>query len=286
MPEALRAAAPAKINLVLEVLGRRSDGYHELSSVMQKVALADTVTLSWEGEPGVTVSGPAAADTPVSRDNLAWRAAAALAGIAGITGPMPQIALEKRIPAASGLGGGASDAATTLRLLAERWGSDDDALVLQAANAVGSDEAFFLGGATAIVTGRGDIVSPVPTLPVHGVVLFLPHKSLPAKTASLFAALSATPFDDGRETARLLSLRPLQCTVADTFNAFERVAFDLFPGLRELRQDVIDAIGEPVRLSGAGPALFWIGPLGEQSRIARLAAEIDGIDVVPTVTLP
>ncbi len=285
MPDVLGAAAPAKINLILEVLARRSDGYHELSTVMQKVALADSVTLSWEREPGVTVTGAKAGETPADAANLAWQAAVALADRVRTATPMPHILIDKQIPPASGLGGGASDAATALRLLAVAWSIDDEALLRGAANAVGSDEAFFLGGPTAIVTGRGDVVSPLPDLPPHGVVLFIPHASLDAKTATLFRALSATPFDSGEWTKRFLAAHPAPCTVEDTQNAFERVAFDTFPGLGTLRDQIEAAIGSPIRLAGAGPTLYWIGRPDKAAQVAIGAAGIDGVDVVPTVTL-
>lgn len=286
MPETAAADAPAKINLVLEVLERRPDGYHELRTVMQKLTFADRVTVSWDADPGVTVSGPAAPGTPADETNLAWQAATALQARIGRKAPMPHIALDKRIPAASGLGGGASDASTVLRLLAVAWNVDDETALLDAANAVGSDEAFFLGGTTALVTGRGDVVEPLPALAPHGVVLFVPEETLPRKTATLFQALARQPFDEGARTAAFLERHPAGVTVAGTFNAFERVAFDAFPGLRSLRDAIEGAIEAPVRLAGAGPSLFWIGPRDLAAAIAARAADIRGLTVVATATEP
>lgn len=285
MHDTLTGSAPAKINLVLEVLGRRKDGYHEIRTVIQKVDLCDTVTLAWDRDPGITVVGPAARGTPATRDNLAWRAVETLRDLAGMRLPLPHIAIEKSIPAASGLGGGASDAATALRLVARAWDIDDESMLARAANAVGSDEAFFLGGPTALVSGRGEIVTPRSPLPHHGVVLFIPRETLPNKTATLFALLSQQPFDDGDRCRTFVEEHPAQISVRNTFNAFERVAFETFGGLGAVRDALADAIGDNVRLSGAGPALFWIGPRQQAAAVASRASDVSGIDVVVCQTL-
>jgi 4-diphosphocytidyl-2-C-methyl-D-erythritol kinase len=285
MPDTIPGGAPAKINLVLEVLGRRADSYHELSTVIQKVGLADTIVISWDREPGVSISGPAGEGAPASDENLVWQAAIELHMRAGLDVRLPHIAIEKHIPPASGLGGGASDAATCLRMLSTSWRIEDESLLLEAANAIGSDEAFFLGGPTAHVTGRGDRVSPCVPLPHLGVVIFTPQETLAAKTATLFRSLSTRPFDDGSRTSRFLSAHPRPLAVDDTFNAFERVAFEVFPTLARTRDAVESAIGTRVRLAGAGPSLFWIGEPGAADSIAASAAALPGITTFATTTL-
>ncbi|MEO9255250.1 MAG: 4-(cytidine 5'-diphospho)-2-C-methyl-D-erythritol kinase, partial [Tepidiformaceae bacterium] len=197
MPDPLHAQAPAKINLVLEVLGRRPDGYHEIDTILQTLDLADQVTLGFGLETGVVTSGPYAAGTPTDESNLAWRAAAELAQRSGESTDGLQIRLEKHIPPAGGLGGGASDAAATLRLLQQHWPGVTDDMVGQAANAIGSDEAFFLRGHTARARGRGEQITILPALHRHGVVLFSPYGSIERKTPRMFAALDGLPFDDG-----------------------------------------------------------------------------------------
>lgn len=280
----LADVAPAKVNLVLEVLGRREDGYHEIDTVLQTVALADRVSIRFEGPPGVRVTGPRAAGTPAGTENLAWKAAAALAARLGREIDALQVRIEKHIPAAGGLGGGSSDAAATLRLLKRAWTGATDEDLLAAATSVGSDEAFFLAGGTARARGRGERVEPLPPLPRHGVVLFIPPATLERKTARLFAALGRTPFDDGERATAFCRSLPRLVSTADLCNAFERVAFEEFPGLAALRGAAEARVGEPLRLAGAGPALFWIGAEGREAEVAARCAGL-GCEVIATTTV-
>lgn len=259
MPESLSAPSPAKLNLTLEVLSRRDDGYHELETVLQTLELAGAVTVTLDSDaPGVAAAGPFAEGVPVDGTNLALRAAAALAARTGRDISRLRIELEKRVPAAGGLGGGASDAATTLRLLQRAWNLPEPVL-FAAAESVGSDESFFLAGGTAWATGRGERVRPLPPLPPAAVVLFVPESTLERKTARLFAALDAQPFDPGGVSAMFARRPATPVTGWDVYNAFERVAFDVFPGLGKLFEALEERIGQPIHLAGAGPTLFWIG---------------------------
>lgn len=273
MAESLSAPAPAKINLSLEVLGLRDDGYHELRTVVQTIALADVVTVRFAvGGPRVVVTGPYACATPTAEDNLAWRAAAALAGRLGRTLDGLSIAIEKRIPPAGGLGGGASDAATVLRLLQRHWPGVMDEDIIAAANEVGSDEAALALGGTVLARGRGDIVTPLPPLPPHGVVLFLSESDGHGKTTRMFARLAGSSHDDGSRTEALVQRLPARLSSRDVYNRFDEAARTAFPGLDGLWHDIERRIGEPVHLAGAGPALFWIGHPSQAAAIAAKAA--------------
>lgn len=284
MPEVLRDRAPAKVNLTLEVLGRRGDGYHELVSVMQTIALADVVEVVLGAEPGIEVTGPWAQGTPTDTSNLAWQAAEALARLVGRRTNELRIRLEKYIPPAGGLGGGASDAAAVLRLLGAAWGAPKEA-VCTAAGAVGSDEAFFLVGGTALVEGRGERVKPLPALPLHGVVLLLPSIHIEGKTSRMFAALADGSFDDGRHGFALASRLPCAIRSNELYNRFESVAVSLFPGLDEEWRHAETVTGESFRLAGAGPTLFWLGPGDEATQVAeRLCAAGFGGRVIQSVT--
>ena len=283
MPDALRGRAPAKVNLVLEVLGTRPDGFHEIDTIFQELELADEVAVTFGGPAGVRVDGPFADGTPTDATNLAWRAAAMLASRTDQPAEGISIRLTKNIPAAGGLGGGASDAATMLRLLAGVWPGATDALLREVAAEIGSDEVFFLVGGTARGTGRGEKVEPLSSLPPHDVVLFVPPFSIERKTARMFAALDGHAFDPGGMASRFAAEPPQRFGSADVFNAFERVAFDLFPALASLWQDLEARTGEPVRLAGAGPTLFWIGPSESGEAIARSAVGAD-CTVIPTRT--
>jgi 4-diphosphocytidyl-2C-methyl-D-erythritol kinase len=158
-PGVLRAEAPAKINRELRVGGRRPDGYHELLSRFTSIALSDVLEVEPADTLELEVSG-----LPISGggENLVVRAAKRLARELGIE-PRARIRLEKRIPAGAGLGGGSSDAACALRLLAALWGADlaEDALARLALD-LGSDVPYFLVGGEANVSGRGEVIVPLP----------------------------------------------------------------------------------------------------------------------------
>lgn len=286
MVEVLSAAAPAKINLVLEVLGRRDDGYHEIDTVLQTLKLEDHVSIADAGpdDPRVEVTGRWRSGVPEDGSNLAWKAVMLLAERLKQDPSNLRIEVEKNIPAAGGLGGGSSDAATVLGLLARRWPEATAADLLDIAVRVGSDEAFFLTGGTARAQGRGERVTKLPSLPPHGIVLFLPPETLERKTARLFERLGRLSFDDGGHTAEFIARAPGVVNPEDLYNSFERVAFDVFPGLGKLRDAIESRIGARVRLSGAGPALFWIGPTPVADIIAERAAGLP-CEVVATQTV-
>ena len=159
----LEAAAHAKLNVFLRVLGRRDDGYHEIESLLLPISLADVVTVEDADEVTLTLEGPTADGAPADERNLVLRAAAALAAEAG--GPADRgarITIEKHVPAAAGLGGGSADAAAALRLLDRLWGTGAGADDLARIGLeVGSDVPGLLLGEPAFVRGRGEIVEPV-----------------------------------------------------------------------------------------------------------------------------
>jgi 4-diphosphocytidyl-2-C-methyl-D-erythritol kinase len=282
-PESMSGRAPAKINLTLEVTGRRADGYHSLATIIQTLALSDQVSIGLGGTASrLTTSGPFAAGTPADESNLAWRAALELADLTGNSFDSLTISIEKQIPPAGGLGGGASDAATTLRLLQPLWGATGDQ-VLAAANAVGSDEAALVLGGRVLATGRGDVVRALPDGPVLGVVLFVSSIQLEDKTGRLFEALDTLPFDSDDATSAALRHRRRAWTGGDIYNSFEKVAFHVFPGLDRLQADLEARLEAAVRLAGAGPTLIWVGPLAERDEAASRAGGADCL-VIPTST--
>jgi len=190
-------AAPAKINLFLEILGQRSDGFHEIETVFQTLALADRVTVRLaDGPDGVRLlcSDPS---LPQDRENLAYRAAALVAAALPGLG-LIHIELEKRIPHGAGLGGGSSDAAAVLRALARLdarvRGLDLPALAL----ALGSDVPFFLIGGTAHATGRGERLTALPDAQGGALTVLMPPEHL--ATPRVFAAL--TEAERGPRSAR------------------------------------------------------------------------------------
>lgn len=179
--------APAKVNLFLEVLGRRDDGFHALETVFQTLALHDTVTVDHAPGDGITLhcDDPS---LPVDAGNLAWRAAAAWQRLAGLPGRLA-ITLTKRIPVGAGLGGGSSDAAAVLRGL-QRLAPKPltDAVLAGLASELGSDVPFFLLGGCAHATGRGEVLTALADLPPLPVTVVQPAVGCP--TPAVFAALS------------------------------------------------------------------------------------------------
>ena len=161
--EALESPAHAKLNVFLRVLGRRDDGYHDVETLLLPISLADHVTVETADELTLSLEGPAADGVPADDTNLALRAARSLAAEAGGAQTRgARIRIEKRIPVAAGLGGGSADAATTLLLLDELWGTEmgRDGLERLAAE-VGSDVPALLLGEPVYARGRGEIVEPV-----------------------------------------------------------------------------------------------------------------------------
>ena len=253
-PQPLTLKAYAKINLTLEVLGRREDGYHDIASIMQAVDLCDT--LSFEPADELTLE----CDVPeLSADeNLVLRAAGMLREETGCESGS-KITLEKCIPSAAGLGGGSSDAAATLVGLNELWGlglTVEELTPLAAG--VGSDVPFFLHGGTAMVLGRGERIRPLPPIDSQWLVLLVPSIYVPNKTASMYGMLSQSHMTRGALTRKLEARirgggdAPPQFF----FNAFDDVAFKAYPEL-EKYWNTLDAMGgREIHLAGSGPSIF------------------------------
>jgi 4-diphosphocytidyl-2-C-methyl-D-erythritol kinase len=262
-PALLCTVAPAKINWTLEVLGRRPDGYHEIRSVMQTVALQDSVSLQSAPSCSVDLSGPEAAGLdPV--ENLVMRTLRCFP--VEMKNDPVRICVSKVIPQAAGLGGGSSDAAATLRLLRRRWRLGGAEVLARVAPSLGSDVPFFLRGGAQVAGGRGETLEPLPAPDTRGrpggVLILTPPIRLPDKTARLFAELGPEHFTDGGRTARLVGSLHQRSgrapTADDYFNAFDAVADHVFPGLARYRRLLEELTGSRAMLAGAGPSLFAI----------------------------
>jgi 4-diphosphocytidyl-2-C-methyl-D-erythritol kinase len=249
--------AYAKINLTLEVLGRRADGYHELATVMQTVDLYDTICLTATGDRRVQLvcTKPELSND----DNLAARAAHLVRERLAL-GQGVLIELHKHIPVAAGLGGGSSDAAAVLLALQQWWQlqlSPSD--LLDMAGALGSDVPFFLTGGLALCEGRGERVTALaPFWPRSMRWLLLLKPALSVSTAAVFRNLSASDFTDGTHsravsTALNAGQMPL---LEDLHNCFEQSVLEYYPDVAHARADLLQAGAPFVRLSGTGPTLF------------------------------
>lgn len=269
----LKLEAYAKVNLTLEVLGRRPDGYHEVTSVMQTVSLADTLGLELAQAPALNLS---CSDSALQgEDNLALRAARLLLEATG-SARGARLRLEKRIPVAAGLGGGSSDAAAALRGFNRLWGlglSPEELLAL--APRLGADVAFFLRGGTALARGQGEEITPLRPLPRAWLVIFRPPVPVPpGKTGRLYAALEPGDFSRGEHSQRLLAHLAAGGPLASAllYNAFRRAALAQFPGLEGGWRELEGLAGAPAHLAGSGPSLFTLvsGPAQGQRLLERL----------------
>ena len=285
----LRLLAPAKLNLVLEILGRREDGYHDLDTVMTTIDLADTVRLRPGQGLAVRLNGRYAGDVGGGRE-LAAEAARALAAAAGRE---PDVAIEvvKAIPVAAGLGGGSSDAAAVLRGLDRLWGLGWSIERLsEVAAAIGSDVPFFLHGGTARCRGRGERVEPLRDLrPLRLLVLLPPVPPRADKTARRFAAVHAHDLSDGGRSKRMAHrvARDAPPPASDLWNAFEAVVERTESELLAHYGAYARVVGgAPLHLTGAGPAVFLLAH--ERAKVAELRRDLAaaGAEVFATRTLP
>lgn len=272
----IECAAYAKINLTLEVLGRRPDGYHEVRTVLQAIDLRDT--LSVEAADGLTLTCDR--KELEGEDNLALRAAQLLRGESGVSAGA-RLTLHKRIPIAAGLGGGSADAAAALRALDRLWGLEWPLERLASvAERLGSDVPFCLYGGTALGEGRGERLTPLPALPPCWVVLAAPATAVGAKTAAMYARLTSEDRSDGQATARLAQWLRAGATgeMPRPHNAFWRHAFDVFPGVADVWRAFMDAAAYRIHLSGAGPTLFVLSPDEAEARRVHGRLRAAGLD--------
>jgi len=280
--------APAKLNLTLAVLGRRSDRFHDLHSVMVPLALADrlSVAAAASSEDSLRVDG---LDAGPTADNLVLRALRLTRAAVGrrVDAVPLAVRLEKRIPVAAGLGGGSSDAAAAIDAALEAWGlldqevapdPDIDALRREVAARAGSDVPFFLAAGPALVEGRGERVTPLTPIRglAPGVLLVTPAVASP--TPAVFAAFDAGgPAAPADPRSTRLTSEHLASELRAGLNATSLVARagvlasanDLAPaaasiieGLTPLRRSLSRRLGRPVGVSGSGPTLWVLYPSG------------------------
>jgi len=278
--------APAKINLTLDVLGKRADGYHELASVMQTIGLWDTIILRPAPAGEITL----ACDMPElsGADNLAVRAARLIGETTGERRGV-HIELQKAIPMQGGLGGGSSDGAAILTALNRWWdlGLSAQQLIDLAAR-LGSDLPFFILGGTARIGGRGDIVTPLPDAPPLWLVVAKPPVSIP--TPAVFRALTSVDYSSGAATDALAAhihagtLPPLDD--ATLLNALEPGVLRDYPAVAATRTQLLAAGAPCVRMSGSGPTLY--APFTDLAHAATVhrATRAAGGQVWLTTTVP
>ena len=259
----LTKSSPCKVNLLLNILGKRPDGFHELETVMQPVALCDELSFSATASGiELTCSDPA---LPTDASNLVHRAARAFLEKSGVTQGV-RMHLTKHIPMAAGLGGGSGNAATTLLALNELFGQPLGPEALhEIAAALGSDIPFFLQTGPALASGRGEIIQPLAPFPaLAGTALLLVHPGFGIATAWAYKELARFPAalngEPGR-AARLIALlesADLRQAGREFYNSLEAPALEKYPWLAVL-QDFLRENGALVALmSGSGSTTFAI----------------------------
>ncbi len=277
----LTIRAPAKLNLTLEVLGRRPDGYHELHTIFQAVTLYDVLEVLPAADIELVVDGEA----PHGEDNLILRAARALARYAPAHGA--RLLLHKLIPSGAGLGGGSSDAAAALVLLNRQWETGlSRSELAQLAQSLGADVPFFLWSGVALGTGRGDDIRPLELYtdaggshlgpPIH-FVLSTPPFHLPDKTAQIFQRVREENYSNGSVTRALVGRLAAgeELRQEDLHNALLGPACAAFEPLAEYLETLQDLSGHSWTLSGAGPTCFTLA--ATQDDASRIASQVSAL---------
>lgn len=274
---AIFVPAWAKINLTLSVLGKREDGYHALSSVMQTISLSDTLRIEIASDDRITC----AVDVPSLRndDNLAVRAARLLRDEGYMTHGAA-LELRKEIPAQGGLGGGSSDAAAVLIALNQLYTLRlSQTRLEELAARLGSDVPFFIHGGAALIEGRGELVTPLPDC--EPLWLLVAHPPVSISTAAVFRSVTPAEYGDTHDTDIVVkairggSPLPLE----RLSNTLESLVMRTWPEVYATRDGLLHAGAPIVRMTGSGPTLFApFRALDDATRVYE-AARSQNIDV-------
>jgi 4-diphosphocytidyl-2-C-methyl-D-erythritol kinase len=250
------ARAYAKVNLDLRVLGTRTDGYHELRTVFQSIALHDTLLLV--GRPGSFTMKCRVAAVPLDETNLVWKAAAGLWSAMGRTGEPRDVAvsIDKQIPLQAGLGGGSANAAAALHALATIWGAPAS-LMRDVASRIGADVPYFLSGGTALGLGRGEEIYPLVDLPTHWVVIVQPPYGV--STAEAYAWYDEDRGAGLREQREPQILPvPWPTRAAQMINDLEPPVVRRHPEIGALKVLLRESGAVAAAMSGSGSAVFGL----------------------------
>ena len=262
----MRSKAPAKINLLLRVLRKRPDGYHDLASIMQQISIYDELEYTLQ-QKGITLHCPGT-DLPTNEQNLIYRAAQTIFNHTGYRNGV-EIVLNKYIPSAAGLGGGSSDAATTLMTLNDlcSLGLSKTELIKLGAK-LGADVPFFIFGRSAFATGIGDKLQALPDLPQINMVLINPAFPLSTKTVYDNLNLALTKKKNNYSIPRFYALGDI---IRELHNDLETVSLKMHPELNDLKQMLMKEGALGALMSGSGPTLFGIFADEKSAKEAREA---------------
>ena len=260
--------APAKVNLFLHVTGKRDDGYHLLDSLVVFAEAADQIRFTHSETLAFAVTGPFAASLAAEPDNLVLRAARMLAAESGLR-PAGTLTLDKRLPVASGVGGGSADAAATLRLLCRVWRLNPlDQAVARIASRLGSDVPVCLYSQPMRMRGVGDKLTHAPSLPPCGLVLVNP--GVPLATAAVFRARASENCSPEAVLSDVWDTIPqVAATLRGLTNDLEAPAIGLVPTIRDVLRAIADRPGCLLaRMSGSGATCFGLFANAEGATVA------------------
>jgi len=260
--------APAKINLMLDVLHKRSDGFHEVEMIMTMVDLADRLEMSELPRDTIVISSQAGY-IPLDEKNLAFQAARLIKERYNVRTGV-HIHLDKKIPVAAGLAGGSSDAAATLRGLNRLWQLNIPDQELQELGAeLGSDVPFCITGGTALATGRGEKLTPIPNPPQCWVILAKPPINV--STADVYGRFRSDKIVRHPSASRMeQAIRSQSFTEVcrQLGNVLEDVTLKLYPEVQHLKEAMIRLGADGVLMSGSGPTVF--GLVSKEAKVARI----------------
>lgn len=258
----MQLRAHAKINWALRVTGKRPDGFHDIETVFQTISLYDTISIEPADTLSLTCSDPA---IPVDETNLAMRAAKA-------AGAKARIHLEKRIPAGGGLGGGSSDAAAILAFFDEL----DPAVALS----LGSDVPFFMHGGTAYATGRGEVLTPLPSVAPVPLLLLMPEEKV--ATAMAYSSLRRFSPAIGVDRYRRMIEDDLLSHATELVNNFEDAIFAKLPQLHALKTALYEHGAAWAGMTGSGSTI--VGAFRSQADRDKAAGQFENVRTVPCET--
>jgi len=286
MPE-VRIPAFAKINLRLEVLGKRADGFHELRTIFQTISLKDELRLKSMRKPGIElrVTGNPSLSGEPQKKNLVYRAVDALRHELKIKTGVA-IELCKTIPAGRGLGGGSSDAAAALLgyLRLSKKQIDRDRL-FEIAATLGADVSFFLEGGRALGIAKGDEIYALPDIPKLNLLVVSP-KSIHVPTPDAYRWLNASQLTNSGANPRLNRFCALAWSLqgGPLRNDFEEAVFQQHPRLAEIKRDLLQNGASEALLAGSGSAVFGVFPSPAKARRAAVGFPLDQTLVCETVS--
>jgi len=257
MESVMRIEAHAKINLGLDVTGRRPNGYHEVRMIMQSIDLHDELIIEEGGEAGICISTNDA-ELPVNEDNLIYKAVKLLSDEFGIREAV-NIKLCKNIPVAAGLAGGSTDAAATLIGLNRLWNlnlSDED--LMKRAVKIGADVPYCIMGGTVIAEGIGEVLTPISNCPDFTLLIAKPPVSVSTKHVYQSLNLDQVIHPDIDVIIKAIETNNIQLLADNLGNVLESVTIKEVPVIEEIKQMMLDGGAVGSLMSGSGPTVFGI----------------------------